>query len=90
MATITLHGNSVSAKALAIGTISTDTATNGTAVDTALYSNNFRDVKFVVLSGAITDGSYAVTVEESDSSGSGYGGGRYRTGVGVAADIHWL
>lgn len=73
MATITLHGNSVSAKALAIGTISTDTATNGTAVDTALYSNNFRDVKFVVLSGAITDGSYAVTVEESDSSGSGYG-----------------
>lgn len=58
-------------KALATTTI-TNSAANGNAVDLGQYGNNFRDVLFVVNSGTLTDGSYAVTVEESDSSGSGY------------------
>jgi hypothetical protein len=37
-----------------------------------VFSNNFRDVLFVITSGTLTDGSYAFTVQESDSSGSGY------------------
>lgn len=58
-------------KALASATVQTGT-TNGLAVDTGVFGNNFRDVLFIVHSGALTDGSYAVTVEESDVSGSGY------------------
>ncbi|TDK85480.1 hypothetical protein EUA02_29935 [Mycobacterium paragordonae] len=58
-------------KALASGTVQTGT-TNGVAIDTAVFNNNFRDVLFIIHSGTLTDGSYAVTVEESDSSGSGY------------------
>jgi hypothetical protein len=58
-------------KALASGTVQTGT-TNGVTVDTGIYANNFRDVLFVIHSGTLTDGSYAVTVEESDASGSGY------------------
>lgn len=66
-----LYSQSLAVKALASGTVQTGT-TNGVAIDTALYSNNFRDILFIIHSGALTDGSYAVTVEESDSSGSGY------------------
>lgn len=66
-----LYSQSLAVKALDSGTVQTGT-TNGIAIDTGLYSNNFRDVLFIVHSGTLTDGSYAVTVEESDSSGSGY------------------
>lgn len=66
-----LYSQSLAVKALNSGTVQTGT-TNGIAIDTGLYSNNFRDVLFIVHSGTLTDGSYAVTVEESDSSGSGY------------------
>lgn len=67
----TLYSNVLAQKALPSGTIQTGT-TNGTAVDTGIFSNNARDVLFVITSGTLTDGSYAVTVEESDTSGSGY------------------
>lgn len=66
-----VYNNTLAVKALQSQTVQTGTV-NGTAVDTALYSNNFQDVLFVVHSGTLTDGSYAITVEESDSSGSGY------------------
>ena len=66
------YSNTLAVKALPSTAISTDTATNGTAVDCGLYGNNFRDVLFVVNSHTLTDGTYAVTVEESDVSGSGY------------------
>lgn len=48
-------------------------AANGTAVDCGVYGNNFRDVLFAITTGTITDGTHAITVEESDASGSGYG-----------------
>lgn len=67
----TTHNNTLAVKALASGTVQTGT-TNGVAVDTGVFGNNFRDLAFVIQSGALTDGSYAVTVEESDASGSGY------------------
>jgi hypothetical protein len=67
----TIYSNTLVQKALASATVQTGT-TNGIAIDTGVYGNNFRDVLFVVHSGALTDGSYAVTVEESDASGSGY------------------
>lgn len=68
----TTYNNTLAQKALASGTVQTG-ATNGTAVDCAIYGNNFRSVLFSITSGALTDGSYAVTVEESTASGSGYG-----------------
>lgn len=67
----TIYNNTLVQKALPSGTIQTGT-TNGTAVDCGVFSNNFRDVTFAITSGTLTDGSYAVTVEESDASGSGY------------------
>lgn len=70
--TITVYNNTLAVKALPYTSISSNTTTNGTAVDCALYSNNFRDVLFVINSHTITDGTYDVTVEESDASGSGY------------------
>jgi hypothetical protein len=58
-------------KALATTTVDTE-AVNGNAVDTGVYGNNFRDVLFIINSGTLADGTYAVTVEESDASGSDY------------------
>lgn len=67
----TLFSNAFAVKALASGTVQTGT-TNGIALDLAQGGNNFREVLFIIHSGALTDGSYAVTVEESDASGSGF------------------
>lgn len=58
-------------KALATTTITSSAAT-GVAVDCGVYGNNFRDVLFIVNSGTLTDGSYAVTVQECDTSGGSY------------------
>lgn len=67
----TTYNSTLVQKALASATIQTGT-TNGIAIDTGVFGNNFREVLFVIHSGALTDGSYAVTAEESDASGSGY------------------
>jgi|SRR6267142_863177 len=68
---LTVYNNTLAQKALASGTVQTG-ATNGLAIDTGIFGNNFRDVLFVIHSGTLTDGSYVVTVEESDVSGSGF------------------
>ncbi|WP_439030221.1 hypothetical protein [Gordonia terrae] len=39
---------------------------NGATVDLGLYGNDFRAVLFVVTAAAITDGSHAITMQESD------------------------
>lgn len=67
----TTYNNTLVQKALASATVQTGT-TNGLAIDCGIFSNNFREVLFIIHSGALTDGSYAVTVEESDASGSGF------------------
>jgi hypothetical protein len=48
------------------------TATTSTAVDTGAFNNNARDVTFVYASGTITDGAWAVTLQECDTSGGSY------------------
>lgn len=67
----TVFSDTLAVKALATTTV-TNAAVNGNAVDLAQFGNNFRDVLFIVNSGTLADGDYAITVEESDSSGSGY------------------
>lgn len=62
---------SLAVKALATTTVTT-TAVVGNAVDTGVFNNNFRDVLFVVNSGTLVDGAYAVTVQECATSGGSY------------------
>jgi len=63
--------NTLCVKALQSQTVQTGTV-DGLSVDCGTFSNNFRDVTFAILSGTLTDGSYAFTVEESDASDSGF------------------
>jgi hypothetical protein len=67
----TLYSNALVQNALLSQTVQTGTV-NGAAVDTAVFSNRFCDVLFAIGSHTLTDGTYAFTVEESDSSGSGF------------------
>lgn len=57
-----------SVKALAavpLTSITTNGATNGTAVDLAQVDLNFRVAELIVMTGTLTDGTYTVTVQES-------------------------
>lgn len=69
---LTVYNNTLGQLALAPGAALTNGAHAGLAVDTQVFYNDFRDLKFVVAAGVITDGSHAVTVEESNASGSGF------------------
>lgn len=40
---------------------------NGTTVDLGVFGNDFRTVLFLISTGAVTDGTYAFTVEDSDN-----------------------
>jgi hypothetical protein len=66
----TSYSNALVQKALPLGTIQTG-ATNGVTIDTNVFANRFRDVLFAITSGTLTDGSYAVTVQESDTTTGG-------------------
>lgn len=59
-----LHNKCLVANALAAATLTTGT-TSGIIVDTA----SFEALEFVLQSGTITDGAFAVTLEEGDDSG---------------------
>lgn len=67
----TIANEVLAVKALATATV-TSSAVTGVAVDTAVFNNNFRDVLFVVNSGTLADGAYAVTVQECATSGGSY------------------
>lgn len=43
----------------------TNGTVNGTAVDMGVFNNDFRTVMFAIFAGTVTDGTHAVTVEES-------------------------
>jgi hypothetical protein len=58
---------SVSVMALASATLTTGTST-GTIVDMNPLGNNFRDVEFVLTVGTITNGTFTITMFESDAS----------------------
>lgn len=53
---------------LAAATIATDTTTNGIAIN----MQGFEGGVMMLRVGTLTDGTYTLGVEESDSSGSGY------------------
>lgn len=67
----TLFHESLAVKALATTTV-TSAAATGVAVDMDTFNNDFRDALFIVNSGTLVDGSYAVTVQECATSGGSY------------------
>lgn len=68
---LTLYSQALAVKAIQSQTIQTGT-TDGAVLDLSQYGNNSRDILFVVHSATLTDGTYAISVEESDQSGSGF------------------
>lgn len=50
-------------------------STNGNAIDcarTGIGSQRVKSVTFLFTTGTLTDGTYVLSIEESDASGSGY------------------
>lgn len=68
---ITVYNNTLAREALTSALRPTGTV-NGTAVDTAVFGNNCREVLFIITTSTMTNGSHVITVEESDTVGSGY------------------
>lgn len=68
----TLYSSLRAVPSVAPVVINADGATAGTAVSLNLNRQNFRTAMLVVHSGVITDGTYAVTVEESADGTSGW------------------
>lgn len=60
-----LHSNTDVRLGLAVQDITTDTTTSGEIIDTA----GFESAVWGIMSGTITDGTYAFAVWESDDSG---------------------
>lgn len=60
----TLYNHSLSRMALPSAT-RTNATVNGTTVDTGVFNNDFRTVLFTVVTGTITDGSHAFSVQDS-------------------------
>lgn len=48
----------------------TNGTSNGTSVDLGVFGNDFRSALFVVTTATITDGTHAVTVQESADASS--------------------
>lgn len=60
----TLYSNTLVRRALAQAARTNGTA-NGITVDLGVFANDFRTAMFVITTGTITDGSHAITVEDS-------------------------
>jgi hypothetical protein len=60
----TLYTNSLVRVALTSATRTNGTV-NGTTVDLGVFGNDFRSVLFVVQTGTVTDGSHAISVQDS-------------------------
>lgn len=58
-------------KSLAIAARTNGTV-NGTAVDRNQFRNGARSVSVIVFTGTMTDGSHAITLEESDDGSTGW------------------
>lgn len=63
----TAYDHAVAVAAFPYGTLTTG-ATNGTAVNTGLLGNGFRDVLFVLTVGTITNGTFTITLDESTAA----------------------
>jgi len=60
-----MHNNVLGEIALAVQDITTNTTTVGAIIDTA----GFESLEYLITSGTITDGVYALLLEEGDDSG---------------------
>lgn len=60
----TLYTKGLARIALPSG-VRTNGTVNGTSVDSGVFANDFRSVFFVVQTATITDGSHAVTLQDS-------------------------
>ena len=68
----TLYSGTLTQRALPITSIGINGNRYGAVIDTGMLGNDFREVLFVFNTGAITDGTHAVTVEESDDGSTGW------------------
>lgn len=64
MATFDMHNQVLQKVALNLGTINSDTTTNGAIIDT----QGFEALEFVVQAGTVSAGTFTPLIEESDSS----------------------
>lgn len=62
------HNKTTVANAFSAATIATNTTTDGVTVDCQGYDA----VELIARTGAWTDGAYALSIKESDASGSGF------------------
>lgn len=60
-----VYNDCVARPALALATRAANAAVNGLAVDKMYNNNAFRSAMFIVHSGTMTDGSVAVTMQDS-------------------------
>lgn len=60
----TLYTNTLVRQALT-SAVRTNGTVNGTTVDLGVFGNDFRSVMFIVSTGTITDGTHAITMEDS-------------------------
>jgi hypothetical protein len=68
----TLYNSTRTVRALPITSIGINGIRYSSIIDTGDLGNDFRDVMFVFNTGAVTDGTHAVTVEESDDGSTGW------------------
>lgn len=68
----TLYSRVKAVSAVPLTAITTNGATNGTAVGLDQNGQDFRVASVVVVTGTLTDGSYAVKVQESADGTSGW------------------
>lgn len=66
----TLYSHTRSVRALPITAVGINGIRYGSVIDLGEFGNDFRNVLFVVASGAVTDGTHAFTVEESADGNS--------------------
>lgn len=66
----TLYSHTLSVRALPITSIGINGVRYGSVIDTGLFGNDFRTVLVVPYTGAITDGTFAFGVQESDDGNS--------------------
>ncbi len=60
----TLYNDTLVRQALT-SAVRTNGTVNGTTVDLGIFANDFRSAMFVITTGTITDGSHAITMEDS-------------------------
>lgn len=67
-----IYSSVKAAAGIPVTAISTNGATNGTAVDVAQTDFNFRVAELIIMTGTLTDGTYTIAVQESPNGTTGW------------------